>query len=117
MEDNLQNELDKEEEQYNDGLDGEDDELIKEEDNDKKNEKSNKNEEEKNIRKPGEKQKRRSKNECYGRDYKCGCGKEYLSYPALYTHIKTKHDGKTPEVTNANQIQNGKWRGRPRENF
>ena len=117
MEDNLQNELDKEEEQYNDGLDGEDDELIKEEDNDKKNEKSNKNEEEKNIRKPGEKQKRRSKNECYGRDYKCGCGKEYLSYPALYTHIKTKHDGKTPEGTNANQIQNGKGRGRPRKNF
>ena len=118
MEDNLQNELDKEEEQYNDdGLDGEDDELIKEEDNDKKNEKNNKNEEEKNIRKPGEKQKRRSKNECYGRDYKCGCGKEYLSYPALYTHIKTKHDGKTPEGTNANQIQNGKGRGRPRKNF
>ena len=117
MEDNLQNELDKEEEQYNDGLDGEDDELIKEEENDKKNEKSNKNEEDKNIRKPGEKQKRRSKNECYGRDYKCGCGKEYLSYPALYTHIKTKHDGKTPEGTNANQIQNGKGRGRPRKNF
>ena len=76
-----------------------------------------KNEDEKNIRKPGEKQKRRSKNECYGRDYKCGCGKEYLSYPALYTHIKTKHDGKTPEGTNANQIQNGKGRGRPRKNF
>ena len=118
MEDNLQNELDKEEENYNDndGLDGEEDELIKEED-DKKNDKNDKNEEDKNIRKPGEKQKRRSKNECYGRDYKCGCGKEYLSYPALYTHIKTKHDGKTPEGTNANQIQNGKGRGRPRKNF
>ena len=118
MEDNLQNELDKEEDQFNDneGLDGEEDELIKEED-DKKNDKNGKNEEDKNIRKPGEKQKRRSKNECYGRDYKCGCGKEYLSYPALYTHIKTKHDGKTPEGTNANQIQNGKGRGRPRKNF
>ena len=116
MEDHIQNELDKEEEQYNDGLDGEEDELIKEE-NDKKNEKNNKNEEDKIVRKPGEKQKRRSKNECYGRDYKCGCGKEYLSYPALYTHIKTKHDGKTPEGTNANQIQNGKGRGRPRKNF
>ena len=118
MEDNLQNELDKEEDHYNDndGLDGEEDELIKEEE-DKKNDKNDKNEEDKNIRKPGEKQKRRSKNECYGRDYKCGCGKEYLSYPALYTHIKTKHDGKTPEGTNANQIQNGKGRGRPRKNF
>ena len=83
----------------------------------KNNEDLDKNDEDKNIRKPGEKQKRRSKNECYGRDYKCGCGKEYLSYPALYTHIKTKHDGKTPEGTNANQIQNGKGRGRPRKNF
>ena len=83
----------------------------------KNNEDIDKNDEDKNIRKPGEKQKRRSKNECYGRDYKCGCGKEYLSYPALYTHIKTKHDGKTPEGTNANQIQNGKGRGRPRKNF
>ena len=121
MEDNLQNELEKEEEeQYNDGLDEEDDELIKEEENNKNihdHDKNSKNEEDKNIRKPGEKQKRRSKNECYGRDYKCGCGKEYLSYPALYTHIKTKHDGKTPEGTNANQIQNGKGRGRPRKNF
>ncbi len=42
MEDHIQNELDKEEEQYNDGLDGEEDELIKEEENDKKNEKNNK---------------------------------------------------------------------------
>ena len=120
MEGNLQNELDKdEEEQYNDGLDGEDEEMMKEEENDKihENEKNSKNEDDKNIRKPGEKQKRRSKNECFGRDYKCGCGKEYLSYPALYTHIKTKHDGKTPEGTNANQIQNGKGRGRPRKNF
>ena len=120
MEDNLQNELEKDdEEQYNDELDGEDDELMKEEDNKNMHdhEKNSKNEDDKNIRKPGEKQKRRSKNECYGRDYKCGCGKEYLSYPALYTHIKTKHDGKTPEGTNANQIQNGKGRGRPRKNF
>ena len=92
---------------------------MKEEDNKNmhEHEKNSKNEDDKNIRKPGEKQKRRSKNECYGRDYKCGCGKEYLSYPALYTHIKTKHDGKTPEGTNANQIQNGKGRGRPRKNF
>ena len=111
MEDNIQNELDKEEE-FNDGLNDEDDEIVKGEENDK-----NINENEKNIRKPGEKQKRRTKSQCYGRDYKCGCGKEYLSYPALYTHIKTKHDGKTPEGTNANQIQNGKGRGRPRKNF
>ena len=100
---------------------GDDEEMMKEGDENnspKKNkDEKEKNEDEKNIRKPGEQQKRRSKNECYGRDYRCGCGKEYLSYPALYTHIKTKHDGKTPEGTNANQIQNGKGRGRPRKNF
>lgn len=28
------------------------------------------------------------------RDYKCPCGKTYLSYAALFTHIKQKHDGK-----------------------
>lgn len=66
---------------------------------------------------PGTKQKRRSKNDNTGRDYVCGCGKTYLSYPALYTHIKTKHNGKTPEGTNANQVQNGRGRGRPRKNF
>jgi hypothetical protein len=116
MEENV---LDKDDdEQYNDGIDGDEDEIIKEEINGKSqiNQKNTKNDDEK-IRKPGEKQKRRSKNECLGRDYKCGCGKEYLSYPALYTHIKQKHDGKTPEGTNANQIQSGKGRGRPRKNF
>lgn len=32
--------------------------------------------------------KRRSKNDNEGRTFICGCGKSYLSYPALYTHIK-----------------------------
>lgn len=27
------------------------------------------------------------------RKFKCGCGKAYLSYPALYTHIKINHGG------------------------
>lgn len=36
---------------------------------------------------------RRSRNDPLGRDYKCGCGKRYLSYPALYTHIRQKHNG------------------------
>ena len=68
------------------------------------------------LKPKGTKQKRRSKNDCKGRDYQCGCGKTYLSYPALYTHIKTKHNGKTPDGTNANQIQNQtKGRGRPRK--
>ena len=32
--------------------------------------------------------KRRSKKDKETREYKCGCGKHYLSYPALYTHVK-----------------------------
>eukprot|EP00826_Nyctotherus_ovalis_P057118 TRINITY_DN7800_c0_g1_i17.p1 TRINITY_DN7800_c0_g1~~TRINITY_DN7800_c0_g1_i17.p1 ORF type:complete len:255 (-),score=50.15 TRINITY_DN7800_c0_g1_i17:46-810(-) len=36
--------------------------------------------------------KRRSKHDLTGRDFQCQhCCKSYLSYPALYTHTKTKH--------------------------
>ena len=36
---------------------------------------------------------RRTKNDTAGRTYKCKiCGKSYLSYPALYTHSKQKHN-------------------------
>lgn len=59
------------------------------------------------------KNKRRSKKDKEGRVFVCGCGKEYLSYPALYTHIKTKHEGKQPEGTKAHQPTTNK-RGRPR---
>jgi hypothetical protein len=54
------------------------------------------------ITQSGQKQKhkRRSKNDNQGRDFRCGCSKRYLSYPALYTHIKTKHNGETPKGTN-----------------
>lgn len=31
------------------------------------------------------------------RNYECGCGKAYLSYPALYTHVKNKHKGVFPD--------------------
>lgn len=27
------------------------------------------------------------------RMYGCPCGKKYLSYPALFTHVRQKHDG------------------------
>ncbi|EDK31253.1 hypothetical protein TTHERM_00637668 (macronuclear) [Tetrahymena thermophila SB210] len=57
---------------------------------------------------------RKSKKD-HKRDYHCGCGKSYLSYPALYTHIKTKHDGKMPEGT-LNSACNNNRRGRPRRN-
>lgn len=35
------------------------------------------------------------------RNFTCGCGKCYLSYPALYTHVKNKHDGVFPIGSNA----------------
>lgn len=60
-----------------------------------------------------QKHKRRSKGDEHGRDYTCGCGKSYLSYPALYTHIKTKHSGTTPTGTTAPKITTGRCRGRP----
>jgi len=59
-----------------------------------------------------QKHKRRSKNEKNGRDYICSCGKDYLSYPALYTHIKTKHNGKNPNGTDQ---PTSRARGRPKK--
>lgn len=53
---------------------------------------------------------RRSKNDNDGRSYRCqNCGKAYLSYPALYTHIKTKHDLQSTGST--------KGRGRPKKDI
>jgi len=51
---------------------------------------------------------RRSKNDNNGRTYRCEvCGKSYLSYPALYTHTKTKHD--------KGDLTNNRGRGRPKK--
>jgi len=33
------------------------------------------------------------------RNYICGCGKNYCSYPAIYLHFKKKHNGFAPEGT------------------
>lgn len=59
---------------------------------------------------------RRAKGEAEG-SYICGCGKVYLSYPALYTHIKTKHDGVTPSGTTQPQTNSKSGRGRPKVYF
>lgn len=60
--------------------------------------------------------KRRSKNDVEGRDFKCGyCPKTYLSYPALYTHIKQKHS-KGPDGEMRAPPTSGRGRGRPRKN-
>ncbi|EGR28029.1 zinc carboxypeptidase family protein, putative [Ichthyophthirius multifiliis] len=58
------------------------------------------------------KKSRRVRADQTNRDYTCGCGKSYLSYPALYTHIKQKHEGKTPQGTKKPQKNKGQ-RGRP----
>jgi len=116
---------DYEDENILENVDDEDEEMVNEDYKDGQNDENFKNDPNEKglnpphitIKPPGTKQKRRSKNDSNGRDYVCGCGKTYLSYPALYTHIKTKHNGKTPDGTNANQVQNGKGRGRPRKNF
>lgn len=47
----------------------------------------------------------------------CGCKKKYLSYPALYTHIKQKHGGIAPPGTNTSQLFTGRGRGRPRKSL
>lgn len=36
------------------------------------------------------------------RNFKCFCGKTYLSYPALYLHKKLKHSGQNDEQENKN---------------
>lgn len=51
-----------------------------------------------------------------GRDHKCSyCDKTYLSYPALYTHMKNKH-AKGPDGQPLNNINSGRGRGRPKKN-
>ena len=64
---------------------------------------------------PRSRTKRRSKNDQSGRNFVCGCKKKYLSYPALYTHIKQKHGGIAPPGTNTSQLFTGRGRGRPRK--
>ncbi len=51
-----------------------------------------------------------------GRDHRCNyCDKTYLSYPALYTHMKNKH-AKGPDGQPLISINSGRGRGRPKKN-
>lgn len=55
-----------------------------------------------------DKKSRKVKSQIEGRFYKCQqCSKSYLSYSALYTHTKTKH--------NLYPISSEKCRGRPKK--
>jgi hypothetical protein len=79
--------------------------LIREENQNSEpsNERNEENEEKKNPKLL----KRRSKSEIEGRNFECKlCNKSYLSYPALYTHYKLKH--------NTNN-SSGRGRGRPKK--
>lgn len=58
--------------------------------------------------------KRRTKVESDARTFKCRhCNKTYLSYPALYTHMKTKH----ASPHDALPPGSGRSRGRPKKVF
>ena len=58
---------------------------------------------------------RKTRKDKEGRIFKCGgCANDYLSYPALYTHIKAKHGGITPEGTMRGENGKVKKRGRPK---
>ncbi len=59
---------------------------------------------------------RKTRKDKEGRKYICGCpgNPGYLSYPALYTHIKTKHDGIAPAGTIRGESGKPKKRGRPK---
>ena len=60
-----------------------------------------------------QKQRRRTRNDLFNRNFTCGCGKSYLSYPALYTHLKQKHEGKAPNGTSLPKSTGKGTRGRP----
>lgn len=47
---------------------------------------------------------RRGRNDPNNRDYICPCGKCYLSYPALFTHIKTKHNGRVLKLLSRRRL-------------
>jgi len=60
--------------------------------------------------------KRRTKDEASKRDFICGCGRSYVSYPAIYLHIKNKHNSIRPPDTiiPENDEKEKVKRGRPK---
>ena len=66
-----------------------------------------------NLEDSKKKEKRRARNDPQNRNFICGCGKSYLSYPALYTHINAKHGGEKPPGTKTPVVISNGPRGRP----
>ena len=63
-----------------------------------------------------QKGRRRSKKDKVNRNFICGCGKTYLSYPALYTHIKNKHNSTPPSGTIVHSINKLKAKSKKSDN-
>jgi hypothetical protein len=64
--------------------------------------------------------KRRTLSETSKRDFVCGCGKSYVSYPAIYLHVQRKHNGEWPDNTmipEKPESQDKVKRGRPKVIF
>lgn len=60
------------------------------------------------------KNKRRSKNTVSNEKYICGCEKSYLSYAALFTHLKNSHNKIVPNGTIIPLKKKEGLRGRPK---
>lgn len=66
---------------------------------------------------PRKQRKRRTLSETSKRDFVCGCGKSYVSYPAIYLHVQRKHNGDWPTNTlipEKSDNQDKVKRGRPK---
>ena len=60
---------------------------------------------------------RRNRRDLESRDFICSCGKAYLSYPALHTHIKKYHEPEENMLSQATMPKREKLkRGRPTHN-
>jgi len=66
---------------------------------------------------PKKTRKRRTLGETGKRDFICGCGKSYVSYPAIYLHVQRKHNGewqKNSVIPEKADSQDKVKRGRPK---
>ena len=66
---------------------------------------------------PRKQRKRRTLSETSKRDFVCGCGKSYVSYPAIYLHVQRKHNGDWPantQIPEKSDNQDKVKRGRPK---
>ncbi len=70
-----------------------------------------------NDNSPRKQRKRRTLSETSKRDFVCGCGRGYVSYPAIYLHVQRKHNGDWPVDTiipEKTDNQDKVKRGRPK---